>query len=83
MRTDRIKFVVGDIVSMVIENKKKIGIVEEVSGESLFVRWEMLGTRRVRSWGWISSEWVPRDYFLMIRADELSIKPGRSVFSCQ
>lgn len=80
MSIERIKFVAGDIVSMLIEGDNNIGVVEAVGGDSLFVRWEFSGNKKVRSWGWISSEWVPRDYFSMIRADEISIKRNRGVY---
>lgn len=76
--TTAIAFTVGDLVSIVAEGIEKIGVVEQVyKGDYLLVRWVIRGTRKMRAWSWIPSDWVFKRYFLIIETDELSIKQNR------
>jgi hypothetical protein len=59
---------------MLVERIEQIGIVEEVYGDSLFIRWVISGSKKIRSWGWISSHWVLKRNLLIFQIDELSIK---------
>ncbi|TAE64724.1 MAG: hypothetical protein EAZ86_26240 [Oscillatoriales cyanobacterium] len=74
MKTNKTKFAVGDTVSMLIGRIKRIGVLEEVREKSLFVRWEIAGNKIIRSWSWISSDWVSKKYPSIIQKDELLIK---------
>jgi hypothetical protein len=73
------KFTVGDMVSMLLDRTERTGVIEQVCGNSLFVRWFMSGTKRLRSWGWISSDWVSRKHVSVVgQMDEFSVKRGRT-----
>jgi hypothetical protein len=67
-------FAVGESVLMLVNKTKKIGFIEEICGDFLFVRWVISGTRKIRSWGWISSRWALKRHPLIVQTDELSIK---------